>query len=469
MSLPPLSDAWRSATTRLILIYGSLFAIWCIVLLGIVQWESTRYLSHVIDQMLTARIHYLENTDPRRLAHTVGEANAIDIQGFMWVGLFDPQGRRIAGNIAEVPKDVASDGSVGLVNARLVGAGNGSLTQARGIARELPDGRRLVVVKASTVIDGLTAIIYRGLLWGLSLTLLPGLLGGILLARGPARRIRAIQQAMQPIHRGDLSVRLPVSRRGDEVDLLAATVNRTLDEVERLLGEVKGVTDNIAHDLRTPLTRMRTRLHRLQQQFEQRPEGAQLDACVSEIDTVLTRFRALLRVSELEDRQRSACFSAIDLDALLRDVHAFYAPLAEDRGQAFELALQPLPAVHGDPHLLFEALANMVGNAIKFTPDGGTIRLLAATDQDGNARIDVADTGPGIAPDERQAIFRRFYRADQTRSQPGCGLGLAIVSAIVRLHGFVLQVGGDARGAVFSILCPPATSAPLARGAPGPA
>jgi len=460
MCLRPLSDAWRSATARLILIYGALFAVWCIVLLGVVQWESSRYLSNVIDQMLAARIHYLENTDPGRLADTVAAASAIDIQGFMWVGLFDPQGRRIAGNIDAIPQGMAEDGTVSPIEASLIDAGHGSQTRARGIARQLPDGRRLVVAKESYVIDGLSGIIGRGLLWGLSLTLLPGLLGGILIARGPARRIRAIQHAMDPIRQGDLSVRLPVSRGGDEVDLLAATVNQALGEIERLLGEVKGVTDNIAHDLRTPLTRMRTRLYRLQQQFAGRPEGEQLDDCVGEIDTVLTRFRALLRVSELEDRQRSACFATLDLGALLHDVHDFYAPLAEDRGQAFALTLEPLPAVRGDPHLLFEALANLVGNAIKFTPDGGTIRLTAFTDQAGNARIDVADSGPGIAPEEREAIFRRFYRGDQTRSKPGCGLGLAIVNAIVRLHGYALHVGGDAHGAVFSVLCPPAAPAP---------
>jgi len=465
MCLRPLSDAWRSATSRLILIYGALFAVWCIVLLGVVQWESSRYLSNVVDQMLAARIHYLENTDPRRLADTVAAASAIDIQGFMWVGLFDAQGRRIAGNINAVPKGMAEDGTVSPIEASLIDAGHGSQTRARGIARQLPDGRRLVVAKESTVIDGLSGIICRGLLWGLSLTLLPGVLGGILIARGPARRIRAIQHAMDPIRQGDLSVRLPVSRGGDEVDLLAATVNQTLGEIERLLGEVKGVTDNIAHDLRTPLTRMRTRLYRLQQQFAGRPEGEQLDDCVGEIDTVLTRFRALLRVSELEDRQRSACFATMDLGALLNDVHDFYAPLAEDRGQAFELALEPLPAVRGDPHLLFEALANLVGNAIKFTPDGGTIRLIAFTDQAGNARIDVADTGPGIPPEEREAVFRRFYRGDQTRAKPGCGLGLAIVSAIVRLHGYALRVGGDARGAVFSVLCPAAAPPPENRAA----
>lgn len=454
MSLRPLIDAWRSATSRLILIYGALFAIWCVVLLGVVQWESSRYLSNVVDGMLAARIHYLEGTDPHRLPETVEAASQIDVQGFMWVGLFDPQGKRIAGNIASIPQDLTEEGVVRSIRASLVDPTRNTPTRARGITRVLPDGDRLVVAKESATIDGVGAIIRRGLLWGLSLTLIPGVLGGILIARGPARRIRAIQRAMEPIREGDLSVRLPVTRGGDEVDLLASTVNTTLGEIERLLGEVKGVTDNIAHDLRTPLTRMRTRLYRLQQQFDGKPEGDQLDACVAEIDTVLSRFRALLRVSELEDRQRSACFEILDLGDVLRNVHEFYVPLAEDRGQVFELEVGRLPPLRGDPQLMFEAFANLVGNAIKFTPDGGAVRLVASTDPTGDARIDIADTGPGIPPNEREAVFRRFYRSDETRAKPGCGLGLAIVSAIVRLHGFSLSVGGTEKGAVFSVVCP---------------
>jgi signal transduction histidine kinase len=452
--LRPLTDAWRSATSRLIIIYGALFAIWCVVLLGVVQWETSRYLCGVIDQMLVSRVHYLEGTAPRSMRATVDAASQIDVQGAMWMGLFDAQGRHLAGNIAAMPKELNEDDVASSLSASLVSPTRKATARVRGLAHELPDGTRLVVAKESSTIDGIGTIIRHGVLWGLSLTIIPGLLGGVLIARGPARRIRAIQQAMEPIREGDLSVRLPVSGVGDEVDLLAGTVNTTLTEIERLLGEVKGVTDNIAHDLRTPLTRMRTRLYRLQQQFESLPEGEQLDACVGEIDTVLARFRALLRVSELEDRQRSACFETMDLGAVLRNVHEFYAPLAEDRGQRFELELSGLPTLRGDPQLMFEAFANLVGNAIKFTPNGGAVRLIASTDAGGDARVDIADTGPGIPPDEREAVFRRFYRSDETRSKPGCGLGLAIVSAIVRLHGYSLSVGGNEQGAVFSVTCP---------------
>jgi signal transduction histidine kinase len=452
--LRPLTDAWRSATSRLIIIYGALFAIWCVVLLGVVQWETSRYLCGVIDQMLVSRVHYLEGTAPRNMRATVDAASQIDVQGAMWMGLFDAQGRHLAGNIAAMPKALNEDDVASSLSASLAGPAHKGTARVRGLAHALPDGTRLVVAKESSTIDGIGTIIRHGLLWGLSLTLIPGLLGGVLLARRPAHRIRAIQQAMEPIREGDLSVRLPVSGIGDEVDLLAGTVNTTLAEIERLLGEVKGVTDNIAHDLRTPLTRMRTRLYRLQQRFESLPEGEQLDACVGEIDTVLARFRALLRVSELEDRQRSACFETMDLGTVLRNVHEFYAPLAEDRGQRFELDVGRLPPLRGDPQLMFEAFANLVGNAIKFTPDGGAVRLVASTDAGGGARVDIADTGPGIPPDEREAVFRRFYRSDETRSKPGCGLGLAIVSAIVRLHGYSLSVGGTERGAVFSVVCP---------------
>ncbi|MFC4525174.1 HAMP domain-containing histidine kinase [Dyella halodurans] len=448
-------NAWQSATSRLILIYGALFAVWGFILVGVIQWETTRYLNGVIDQMLLQRMHYIASTDPARMPATVDAASAIDPHGIMSVGLFDREHRPVAGNIDRLPVSLAQDGQVHMLEHGLPRPDrDAERVRARGLANKLPNGDILVIAKDTSTIDGLGAIIRRALLWGISLTIIPGLLGGFLLRRGPRKRIRALQEATDPIRQGDLSKRLPVSRRGDELDQLAAIVNTMLGEIERLMSEVKGVCDNIAHDLRTPLTRLRARLYRTQQQLEGRPEEALLEASLVDIDAVLTRFRALLRVSELEDRNRAACFDEVDVGQVLRQVHEFYAPVAEDRGQPFELDVQPLAPIRADAHLLFEALANLVGNAIKFTPPGGKVSLRASMDKRG-PRVDIIDSGPGIPADERDAVTRRFYRGDNSRTTAGSGLGLSIVSAIVRLHGYALDIGQATTGARLTLYCYP--------------
>ncbi|MHA6204755.1 ATP-binding protein [Dyella soli] len=448
-------NAWHSATSRLILIYGALFAAWGFILVGVIQWETTRYLNGVIDQVLQQRMHYIAATEPARLAATVDAASTIDPHGIMSVGLFDRDNRPIAGNIARLPPALVPDGKVYLLKHGLPRPDrDADRVRARGLAAKLPNGQTLVIAKDTSTIDGVGAIIRRALLWGISLTIIPGLLGGFLLRRGPEQRIRALQEATDPIRQGDLSRRLPVSRRGDELDLLAGIVNTMLGEIERLMSEVKGVCDNIAHDLRTPLTRLRARLYRTQQQLDGQAEAALVEACIGDIDAVLTRFRALLRVSELEDRHRAACFDEVDLADVLRQVHEFYAPVAEDRGQPFALDVQPLAPIRGDSHLLFEALANLVGNAIKFTPQGGSVSLRASMDRRG-PRIDIIDSGPGIPADERDAVTRRFYRGDNSRTTAGSGLGLSIVSAIVRLHGYALDIGDAAGGARLTLYCYP--------------
>ncbi|WP_225578558.1 HAMP domain-containing sensor histidine kinase [Rhodanobacter sp. 7MK24] len=450
----PLIDVWRAATSRLILIYGALFVVWSVVLLGAIQWESSRYLTHVLDQIVSQRMQYLVQMDMEHLPQAVDAAGTLDPHGIMSAGLFDARGRPLAGNMASLPQGLVADGKLHPLPKGVVRIDRlRSDISARAMAQRLAHGELLVLAKDTSTIDGLGAIIRRTLLWGLSLTVIPGLLGGLLLSRGPVRRIREIQLATEPIQRGDLTKRLPVSRRGDELDVLAGIVNTMLGEIERLMGEVKGVCDNIAHDLRTPLTRLRARLYRAQQQLDGRSEAVLVEACVADIDAVLTRFRALLRVSELEDRHRSACFSEVDLERVLHQVHDFYAPLAEDRDLRFLLELAPLVPLRGDAHLLFEAFANLVGNAIKFTPAGGRVLLRARMERSG-PRVDVLDGGPGIPAGERDAVTRRFYRGDNSRSTPGSGLGLSIVSAIVRLHGYVLEIGdGEDGGACISMHC----------------
>ncbi|ERO60555.1 sensor histidine kinase, partial [Pseudomonas piscis] len=273
----------------------------------------------------------------------------------------------------------------------------------------------------------------------------------------PLRRIRQIQASADAIVAGDLTRRLPLSNRRDELDMLAAIVNAMLERIERLMHEVKGVCDNIAHDLRTPLTRLRAQLYRLQQQAEEgSPQALQMDQLLAEADTLMARFRGLLRISELEDRRRRSGFLELDPLPLLQELHDFYLPLAEEGRLSLVLEVPPsLPRMIGDRALLFEALANLLSNSIKFTPPGGEV-ILRGLDDGGSPRLEVLDSGPGIPPAERAAVFRRFYRVDENNAQGGFGLGLSIVAAIVDLHGFKLDVGTSERGgARLSLDCHP--------------
>ena len=321
------------------------------------------------------------------------------------------------------------------------------------VATQTPDGRWLILVRDNGSLFAVTRIILHALFWGVTLTILPGIVGWHLLRRRPLRRIRGIQASAEAIVAGDLTRRLPLSNRRDELDMLAAIVNAMLERIERLMNEVKGVCDNIAHDLRTPLTRLRAQLYRMQQQAgEGSQEAAQLDSVLSEADTLMARFRGLLRISELEDRQRRSGFVQLDPVPLLQELHDFYLPLAEEDELVFKLQLpESLPALKGDRALLFEAVANLLSNSIKFTPPGGEV-ILRGVNEGGHTRIEVLDSGPGIPAAEREAVFQRFYRAEGGNQQSGFGLGLSIVAAIVSLHGFTLEVGDSEWGGARLVL-----------------
>ena len=349
-----LAEYWGISTTRLLPLYGVMFLLWSVVLVGVVQWDTMNYLSSVTDNLLEQRAEYLRGVERSKLPDAMRTSGALDLRDVMHYGVFDATGRYVSGNIAAIPDGITTDGIVHRLPDGVRRRDGGVSGSARGLALPLATGETMVLARNTRVIDQVSGIIHRSLLWGLSLTIIPGLIGGLLLARGPLRRVRTIEAATQPIMRGDLHHRLPVSTRRDELDLLAGVVNTMLDEIERLMSEVKGVCDSIAHDLRTPLTRVRAQLHRLQRDADAVDEREGLvERAIADIDALLDRFRALLRISELEDMHRRAGFAEMDLRATLQSVHEIYAPVAEDRHIRFELDLGdgPLP-MHGDSQLL---------------------------------------------------------------------------------------------------------------------
>lgn len=456
MSLLNPSKGWRSSSSRLLALYSSLFVAWSGILMGVMYYEVSGYLDNLAKHSLMQRQHLFSRFQGEQLVDALDASMTFDIRGIDAYGLFDAQHRYLSGALRDIPADLPLDGRIHMLD-NCAESDDPTLPadSCDAVATPTLDGRWLVLVRDNGSLFAVTQIILHALFWGVSLTILPGIAGWHLLRRRPLRRIRAIQASAEAIVAGDLTHRLPLSNRRDELDMLAAIVNAMLERIERLMNEVKGVCDNIAHDLRTPLTRLRAQLYRIQQQAgDGSPLAVQLDSVLAEADTLMARFRGLLRISELEDRQRRSGFVQLDPVPLLRELHDFYLPLAEEGELIFHLQLpEVLPSLNGDRALLFEAIANLLSNSIKFTPPGGEV-ILRGLNQGGHTRIEVLDSGPGIAPSEREAVFQRFYRAEGGNQQSGFGLGLSIVAAIVNLHGFTLDVGtSDSGGARLALDC----------------
>lgn len=448
---------WRATTSRLLLAYGVFFVIWGMVLLGFIYWETLHYLENRTDLQLKQQVGYLRSLDEEHMLVALNDYVVLEETNYNAWGLFDANGKWLYGDILQIPPGVTPDADTRRLPTDKVVSGPFAPKTSRlsVIAARLGNGQVLVLAHTTRIAAQVGTIIWHALWWGLSFTLVPGLIGGLILNRAPRRRIRQIESVMRPIMQGDLRRRLPVSNRGDELDRLAAIVNDMLDQIERLMGEVKGVCDNIAHDLRTPLTRLRSQLYRVQQQMrEDDPHATLIEQCVSDIDEVLARFRALLRISELEDRRRREGFVAVDLGQTLQQVYELYAPLAEDQSLQFTLETEPNLLAQADPDLLFEAIGNLVSNAIKFTPPGGRVSLHARRDTPGTAQIEVMDSGPGIPEAQRHAVWQRFYRGEGgIDTAAGHGLGLSIVAAIARLHDFDLRIEGGQGGTHMVMTC----------------
>ncbi|HEX2940200.1 MAG TPA: HAMP domain-containing sensor histidine kinase, partial [Rhodopila sp.] len=368
--------------------------------------------------------------------------------------LFTAGGQLIAGNIDHIPTDLPADGRTHRIRLTLATA-KAPRVQVIAIARHLPDGTVFILGRGVGILATLRDIVVGALLFAAVPCIVPALAAGIWLSRRTQRRIRAINRAIERIMEGHLHERLPVGRTGDEFDQLAIGVNRMLDEMQRLLAEVQGVTDTVAHDLRTPLARIRSVLERGRGKAGTQAELLQVaERAIAGLDQAQRIITALLRIGEFESGQRRAGFQDVDLNDIAATAAELYAPVAEEKQIAFSFdraGHAPVP-VFGDHDLITEAIVNLLDNAIKFAPVGGAVRLAVAVGDEGPV-VRVTDNGPGIPPQDRSLVMTRFYRAERTRHVKGHGLGLSIVLAIVRLHDFDLVVEDAHPGCMFELHC----------------
>lgn len=339
----------------------------------------------------------------------------------------------LVGNLDRWPKNASIDNDW-LEFALEVNEDTNETHLARARIFRLPGRYGLLVGRDIHQLTQAKRRIVQALTWGIAIMVLLAFFGGILLSRRTVRKIERINQTARSIISGDLSRRIPVTNRNDDFDQLADNLNQMLDRIQTLMEDIRRVSDNIAHDLRTPLTRLRQHLEEARQEEKADSRtAANLENSIKEADSLLVTFNALLRIARIEAGQMTAGFAPLDFRTLLDDVVEFYEPLAEEKSQQLTFDLGNNISTLGDRDLLFQALANVIENAIKYTPENGKISVSLSRRQN-EAVITISDNGPGIPEAEREKVFRRFYRLDQSRSTSGNGLGLSMVSAVISMH-----------------------------------
>ncbi len=446
-----LTRLLETSTFRLALIYLALFGLSALALLGYLYWATSNVLERQITETIEAEITGLAEQyragDLSRLSRVIERRSAAHPNRASIYLLADPFGRRIAGNIDRWPLVEHDESSwiSFMVESEPVEEG-ADLRRARARVFLLSGGFRLLVGREIENRLDLEATIRRTLGWGLALTLLLGLGGGFVMSRGLLGRVDDINRTTRRIMAGDLSQRIELRGSRDEFDQLAANLNAMLDQIERLLDGMRQVTDNIAHDLRTPLNRLRARIEVTLMGNPDRDEcRALLEQTLADAEAMIGTFNALLAIARAEAGSDRAPFEEVDLATMAADLTDLYRPLAEEKQITFTCTCPRAVQLRGHRELLAQALANLLDNAIKYTPEQGTVRFEIEPRPSGPV-ITITDSGPGIPEADREHVLERFVRLERHRSTPGNGLGLSLVRAVARLHGARLMLGENRPG-----------------------
>jgi signal transduction histidine kinase len=470
MQLPPIL---KTSVFQLTILYVVLFGVSAAALGGFIYLTTVGYLQSQTDEVIETEINVLAeeaNAQPtpsaalRRLAQMIDERDepsggpSDERFAYMLVDrnavLVDRKAGKMIGNLDRwpAPPDVTDD----WINFE-VNADDGRTVPVR--ARILPIGPGpTYLLLVGREIRELTAInqrFIRALILGLGLTLLLALGGGIALAFSAQRQVAALSRTTRQIIAGDLSQRIPVEGHDEHAEL-ARSVNAMLDQIESLMAGLRHVGDSIAHDLRGPLTRLRTRLERLA--AEEAPSKQSADECLAQADAVLATFSALLRIARVESGAYRRAFAVIDLGLVAEDVADLYQATAEDNLVEIRRRITDNATVFGDRELLAQALTNLLDNALKYTPVGGHVDFEVKRSGD-SVVVVVADSGPGVPAEARERVLQRFARLDESRSKPGNGLGLALVRAVCDQHDGRLVLTDNGPGLRVTITLPAANPA----------
>ncbi len=479
MSSEARTSFLRSTSFRIAATFMAIFVASTLVIGVLFQWNFESYLEDqarsFVQALMLDTTSFYEEAGADALIEEIDERARLDPRSREIYVLFDESHEPIAGASDRVPREMllpdfpesaeAARGRIAVDfpsqydrRRRPEGrpAGEGRDDEAVFLFEELPNGWSVMIVLFAPEIEQTRAFVRRTLVVAAVLMSVLGLFGAILLTRVVERKLGRLNALSHDIREGDLTLRIPTDGTGDEFDGLAGNLNAMLDRIAALLESSRQVTNDIAHDLRTPLTRMQTRLEALRESADRGADrGADVEETVELVledsNAVLRIFDALLRISGIESGSVDRAFEEVSLSAIVEDVAELYEPLAVEKEIVYTRSIEPDLEILGDKHLLFQAAANIVENAIKYTPPEGQVRV-ELRQGEGGVGLLVEDSGPGIPDDEREKIFDRFYRLESHRSSPGHGLGLSLVKAIVELHRGTIRLGpSEAGGLSFRV------------------
>ena len=440
------SIAWRIAVGYAVLFGASVLALLVFIYVS-TEGFMTRQMEAVIEAEVQGLAERYRVGDVRGLRALLRERAARNPASSSIYLLADPNFRVLAGNLSNWPQ--AARGADPWIEFELYAtddADGREVHRARVRHFQLRRGFHLLVGRNLRDYEAMRSAIVRNVAWGVGVAGLLAVAIAWRLRRSVTTRIESINRTARRIMEGELSERIESGGSGDEFDELVANLNGMLARIEALMEDVRRVSDNVAHDLRTPLGRLRTRLERLRDASGDGACAPIAEDALREADQMLVTFNALLRIARIETRQRRHAFERVDLATVGDDVADLYAPVAESRGITFRHSGIAAP-IEGDADLIFQSLANLLDNALKYTPEGGAVTLHVTSD-DESVTVVVADSGPGVPHEERGAVLRRFYRLEPARSTPGSGLGLSFVAAVAQLHEAELTLDDNAPGLV---------------------
>ena len=439
----PLPAFMRTTTFRLAVVHAVMFLIFTFGLLIYLFYSTAGYMRSQSVRELDGEVQALaaafNSGGMDRLNQTVVERSSV--RGPFFYVLQDADGQTISGDFAAIPDELPESGSVETNFAYQSMNRNGELEtrSANGIIIRLPNKASLMVAydlsTRTQIVNRITRAVWTALPIGLAMSLI----GGLIISRSAARRAEQLTRTTDGIISGDLSRRAPVVGSGDEFDRLSERLNAMLDRLEHLMMTTRHAGDAIAHDLRSPLTRLRNRLEADLRDGEKVDRTASIERTIDEVDAVLATFNSILSLSKIQAGS-SARFQTIDVSELMDELAELYEPASEDAGLSFASEIEPGLTIEGDKSLIAQAMTNLLDNAIKYTPTGGALTLRTRITRKDEIELSVTDTGAGIPSEDRERVVRRFVRLEASRTQPGNGLGLAMVDAIAKLHQGVFEL-----------------------------